>query len=245
MQGEDDSIGERIRYLREEVLDLGQEEFAREIGVSRGAVGNWELGKGIKRANVVRIADRCGISIEWLATNRGARPEPMAGAKSRVNPNEPFPLRYVSIRLKVAGAVEAGDYKMPGDESGREDRSFEVPLPENYRGTRPYLLRVKGESMNLVFDEGALLVCVHVAELGEEPKEGEFYIVRKTKPDGRIESTVKEYRRDADGRQWAWPCSTDPRWQSPYRLDDGDDGDTIELHAKVVFVLGRPARRRP
>lgn len=244
MQGEDDNIGQRVHYLRKEVLGLGQEEFSREIGVSRGAVGNWELGKGIKRDNLVKIADRFGVSVEWLATNRGQRPVSKHGKIHRVNPNEPFPLRYVLIRLKVAGAVEAGEYKMPGDESDRDDRSLEVPLPENYRGTRPYLLKVKGESMNLVFDEGAFLVCVHMAELGEEPKEGEFYIVRKTKPDGRIESTVKEYRRDADGRQWAWPCSADPRWQSPYRLDDGDDGDTIELHAKVVFVLGRPTRRR-
>src|SRR5690554_4830376 len=71
----DEDIGARIRALRTEVLDINQTEFARQIGgVTRGAVGNWELGKGIKRENLQKIADRYGISFDWLATNRGPDP---------------------------------------------------------------------------------------------------------------------------------------------------------------------------
>lgn len=41
----DKDRGERFRYLREEVLGIpNQEQFAKELAVERGAVGNWELG---------------------------------------------------------------------------------------------------------------------------------------------------------------------------------------------------------
>lgn len=130
---------------------------------------------------------------------------------------------------------------MLGEES--ELGSFPVPLPEHYRNTRPYLMMVRGDSMDLVFIEGTMLVCVDLANLNEDPIEGECYIVWRTRPDGSIESTVKEYRRGADGKEWAWPRSSNPQWQTPYRLDEGEDGDEVELHAKVIFVLGRPIRR--
>lgn len=76
-ENSDQGLAERIRYLREDVLGMkSQKEFAEAIGgVSRGAVGNWELGKGVKAANLIRIADRFGISFQWLVTGYGERPE--------------------------------------------------------------------------------------------------------------------------------------------------------------------------
>lgn len=70
-------IGKRLKHLRTKVLDIqSQQEFADKLGgVTRGAVGNWELGKGVKRENLQRIADKFDISFEWLATGRGETPE--------------------------------------------------------------------------------------------------------------------------------------------------------------------------
>jgi transcriptional regulator with XRE-family HTH domain len=69
----DREIGQRIRHLRVEILGIDrQADFAEQLGVSRGAVGNWELGKGIKRANLLRIAQKFRISHDWLATNTGS-----------------------------------------------------------------------------------------------------------------------------------------------------------------------------
>ncbi|MGE0231244.1 MAG: S24 family peptidase [Flavobacteriaceae bacterium] len=68
------ALGERIRYLREDVLEMSQEVFAQGVGVSRGAVGNWELGKGAKRESLLAIANAYGASFEWLASGRGVRP---------------------------------------------------------------------------------------------------------------------------------------------------------------------------
>ena len=73
----DIEIGKRIRFLRVDVLGLrSQEAFADRLGgVTRGAVGNWELGKGIKTENLRRIAETFDVSLDWLATSKGSAPE--------------------------------------------------------------------------------------------------------------------------------------------------------------------------
>lgn len=64
--------GARIKQVREK-LQLTQDAFARMLeGVTRGAVGNWERDQGIKEENIELIAERTGVSFEWLATGRGS-----------------------------------------------------------------------------------------------------------------------------------------------------------------------------
>jgi transcriptional regulator with XRE-family HTH domain len=65
------NIGKRIKLLRESVPGRTQAEFARLLGVSRGAVGNWELGQGIKRENLVLVSQKTGASLDWLMGNNG------------------------------------------------------------------------------------------------------------------------------------------------------------------------------
>lgn len=68
------AIAARIKQVRKEAR-LTQEQFAARLReVSRGAVGNWERGLGIKRENLVLIADIFGTSVDWLSTgeHRGA-----------------------------------------------------------------------------------------------------------------------------------------------------------------------------
>lgn len=68
---DNEEIGKRIREVRG---DLSQSAFASRLGgLTRGAVGNWELGKGIKRENLQLIADKFRISFEWLASGRGSK----------------------------------------------------------------------------------------------------------------------------------------------------------------------------
>ncbi|RYC10146.1 XRE family transcriptional regulator [Ciceribacter ferrooxidans] len=70
--------GERIRRVRTEVLKLSsQEKFAQLLskeakGVTRGAVGNWELGKEVGIDSMAAICKVSGVSLDWLAYNRGS-----------------------------------------------------------------------------------------------------------------------------------------------------------------------------
>jgi transcriptional regulator with XRE-family HTH domain len=65
------NIGKRIKLLRECVPGRTQADFARLLGISRGAVGNWELGQGIKRENLVLVSQKTGASLDWLMGNNG------------------------------------------------------------------------------------------------------------------------------------------------------------------------------
>lgn len=90
---EDAAVGRRIVKLRKELNLDSQQVFADQLGnVTRGAVGNWERGAGIKRENLQRIAKVFGVSFDWLATGRGSmRPD--------VAPDEPNPSEEEFLRL--------------------------------------------------------------------------------------------------------------------------------------------------
>lgn len=86
-----ESIGSRIKQARER-LGLSQEAFAKPLGVTRGAVGNWERDQGIKRENLVQIAERYGLTVDWLASGSGSPPavrEPSNATPSRRKPVDP------------------------------------------------------------------------------------------------------------------------------------------------------------
>lgn len=74
------SMHVRIRRARTST-PLTQAGLARRLGVSRGAVTQWERRDGTHPSveHLARIACETGVCFEWLATGRGAvRPE--AGA---------------------------------------------------------------------------------------------------------------------------------------------------------------------
>ncbi|MFN9115076.1 MAG: XRE family transcriptional regulator, partial [Bacteroidota bacterium] len=67
------AIGQRIKKLREEMLGVTQEEFAARFRgeFTRGALGNWERGEGIKLSNLKLIADKLDVNFQWLASGIG------------------------------------------------------------------------------------------------------------------------------------------------------------------------------
>jgi len=96
---------DRIRYIREEVLGLErQEDLADRLGVERGAVGNWELGKGISRKNLGKLAQIGGVTIDWIE-NGGAAPAPRESALSQ-DAAEPAP-RSGFVQVHRGAAVMA------------------------------------------------------------------------------------------------------------------------------------------
>lgn len=85
-KAKNEALGQRIRHVRENLLDMmSQEEFGRSLGVSRGAVGNWELGGGAKRESLLKISEVYGVSFEWLASGKGVAPV----ARDQWNGDEP------------------------------------------------------------------------------------------------------------------------------------------------------------
>lgn len=64
----------RIIHVREDILKLdSQEKLAAELGVTRGAVGNWELGKPVGLSNLSKMAEMANVRLDWLARNSGPK----------------------------------------------------------------------------------------------------------------------------------------------------------------------------
>jgi transcriptional regulator with XRE-family HTH domain len=65
-------IGQRMRTKREQ-LGLSQQQFADMIGVSKGAVGQYDIGYTTPRPKrFERIAEVLGVTVEWLLTGNEA-----------------------------------------------------------------------------------------------------------------------------------------------------------------------------
>ena len=78
----DREFGARVRALR---LSRGmlQSQFGEFLGVSKSAVSNWENGTCHPHfLTIPDIADRLGVSIEWLVAGRGEGP--------RLDPHAPL-----------------------------------------------------------------------------------------------------------------------------------------------------------
>jgi transcriptional regulator with XRE-family HTH domain len=68
------TMADRIKYVRDFILVLTQEELADKLGVKRGSVGNWELGGGLSRKNLSALARMAGCSMEWIESGKGQAP---------------------------------------------------------------------------------------------------------------------------------------------------------------------------
>ena len=71
-----DTLGKRIKHVRRVRRGgLTQQDLADIIGVSRGAVGNWERDQDKpSRENVIRFKSELDINPDWLLRNVGAPP---------------------------------------------------------------------------------------------------------------------------------------------------------------------------
>lgn len=61
------SISEKIKYLRESILDMNQSQFAKMINVTRGSINNWE--NGLSRptiSHITMICCLCHVTTDYL-----------------------------------------------------------------------------------------------------------------------------------------------------------------------------------
>lgn len=204
----------RIKELREK-NGLSQQQLAELTGTTNQQIGRLE--KGARE-----------LTTTWM--ERLARP-------LRVMPSEIIALTTTHHRIRLIGEVQAGLWLTPDEKEGYEGEILDLPLPEIYSKLRPYALRVVGPSMNLVYPEGTILICCHLEELREDPVIGKRYIIQNIDEHDGIETTVKEFRIDEQGRPWAWPQSEHPEHQLPIALDQARNGHSIIIKARVVFSL--------
>lgn len=169
------SIHTLIREKRR-LLGLSEQQFADAVGVSRGAVQQWEKPDGTapKRANQPRVAELLGISVAELVSG-----------DSRMSLG-----LDVRAEIPLISEVEAGNYTVIDNfkpRGGFETVPVTVPVKRH-----TFALRVHGDSMvgstGDSFPEGSILVVE--PELTAEP--GDYVIVLNSKNQTTFKQLVKD-----------------------------------------------------
>lgn len=154
----DPERGKRIVHVRKEILRLrSQEDFAHLISkqgkpVTRGAVGNWELGKEIGIESMIAICQAAGVNLEWLANNKG---EPLVLTKTEA-------LEPSNVELTRTKVERGSIIPLYGAAVGGEDGEFvlngnhldDVFAPPSLGGNPDaYAVRIVGDSMSPRYED--------------------------------------------------------------------------------------------
>jgi transcriptional regulator with XRE-family HTH domain len=130
---------------------------------------------------------------------------------------------------EVAGGIWREAFEWPRDDW----LPVAMAIPDGrYSGVQRRAVRVIGDSMDLVYPDGSLVLFVRFADIGGSPKRGDRVIVGRHRQ-GLTEATVKEYAIDAKGRPWLSPRSSNPA-HAAIPLERAEDGETIDVFGLVV-----------
>lgn len=215
-------ISGRLKSARIKAGYTSASSAAEAMGVSGATYIQHENGaRGVPRPKLERYARFFRVSPEWLTFgSRGDEVE-----NHQLGPR-------VFVKGEVAAGVWKEAWEVPEDEweayTGRTD--IVVPLQERFG------LRVIGDSMGLIYPPGTIIDCVAYRGDAEIPS-GKRVVVQRTRADGCIEATVKEYVVDEAGIQWFVPRSNNPAFQA-FRADQPGDGIVrVEIIGIVVASI--------
>lgn len=196
------SFGERLKQARERRFgkDRSAADAARSLGINEKTYAAYERGERRPKPEAMwDIAQRLRVSYGWLAFAKGP---------------ESFNAPSGSTAVSVEGIVQAGAWTKSF--TWPDGEQYEVFVPEHLvRSVYPtYAAEVRGESMNLAFPHGSIVVlerCMdHISDLAENAR----YHVEISGPDGNVESTIKTVKKTSSGKLWLVPETDDPSFKA-------------------------------
>lgn len=199
--------------------NITQEVIAERMGVSVPQISRWENGRdGIPSQRLSALSQAYGAPIGELLDEE-------------TDFLAPGPTLYIKGNVQAGTFLES--WEVSEDDWERYTGRADIAVPVRRR----FGLRVVGESMNEIYPPGTILDCVARDPYDDIPNGKRVIVQRRRMGDG-IETTVKEYFRDADGVEWLVPRSRNPAFQAPFRCDQpGDDIEAIEVIAIVVASI--------
>ena len=174
----------RLKQFRLE-RGLTQDRVAADLGLSIGQVSKLE--RGDSALSVDRLAE--------FASLYGCEPAdliseaPLAG------------------RIALIGALQSELWREPA--VATVESAIALPALGPLAGYPRRAWRVDDHAMSLVYPRGSILITVALAELGRWLHDGERVVVRRRRPDGAVELTVREYVLRPPGL-WLTARSDDP-----------------------------------
>lgn len=181
------SVKDRIRQGRQR-LALTEEDFAEKVGVSRGAVQQWERGvTAPKRTNQPAVARLLGITVAELMSE-----------DSNV-----VQVDFAKGVVPMISWIQAGEWAGASDPlpPGVAERWMVCAAPHS---PSTYALKVRGDSMTAQYGKSYPEGCVIFVDPElRSPVNGTRIIA---KLDGSDEVTFKVFKEE-DGRRWLQPLN--------------------------------------
>ena len=210
----------KIRQLRKR-LGMNQAPFGKLLGVTQATVSRWEKsveGQEPTAENLVALAKLAKVSVDEFLD---AGPAPAGGRES----------------IPVVGTVQAGQYREAVEWAPEDQYPISLPDSPNYPGLPRFGLEVRGPSMNRVYPEGTILVCVKVMDLNANPRVGQRVIAVHKDKHGLYEATVKELEVDHDGQYYLAPKSDSPAHRETIKIPEPGEFDMEENHHIWAVVI--------
>ncbi|MGK2908775.1 MAG: S24 family peptidase [Sphingobium sp.] len=211
----------KIRNLRQR-LNKNQTEFGRIFDVQQATVSRWETGSVPEHQHLLKMAELIGEDFATFVGNNDI--------------GEQFSAARLGPSLRVVADVEAGVFKDAWQWEPDEWVEFTGIGNSNAPAKDRYGLRVRGESMNLIYPPGTIIECQTV--WGSTPiPSGKRVIVQRRRFNDGVETTCKEYVEDENGVGWLVPRSSNPSFQA-FRCDEPGEGiEEVKIIAIVVASI--------
>lgn len=233
------TIPQRVKVLRERA-GLSMEEAA--------VAGGWKGASSYQRYEDEELFTRAYLPLgvaEKLIQAFAGRGNP------QIRPQEIMALTHLpgvpfvnSVPLgrgvRIIGVVEAGVWREAFELPPEEQQTYPCPALPGYENVEVFGLQVKGPSMNKLYPDGSVVLCVRVPDV--EPRAGDIVVVSAKRGD-LLEATLKELRVDKKGKTSLWPQSTDPKYQKPI-YPEMVGAESVDVIGIVVagITATRPAR---
>lgn len=216
------TMSERIKEAREK-RGLSQSALAKQLGISRNAVSQWENGFSEPTPERLReLSTLLNVDLQWLGTGQRVKPVIVSG----------LPLR---------GRVAAGVWEEIVESQDMELERVPAAPDSRYTPEAQYALRVSGNSVDKVAPDGSILHVIDVAEGGITVRNGDLVVVERHRG-GLVENTVKRLRMNGHGSMELWPETSDQSLQKPIVVASSEADIEVRIKALVLWVL-RPVPR--
>jgi repressor LexA len=204
----------RIKFLREE-KGVYQKDFAKLLAVTTPLINYYENEERAISAKTASIlADYFNVSIDYL----------LGKSDTRKPESNVFPLSDEAVSIPVVGKISAGLPILA--EENREGYEF-APSSLIKPGLTYFYLRVQGDSMNLKFNDGDIVLVQQQDDL-ENDEIGVVLV-------NGFDATVKKYKNE-NGLVVLYPMSTNP--EHTVQVYNPKDIE-IKIIGKVISYQGK------
>lgn len=189
----------------DELADRGKSRagLARALGLPAARVS--EMISGIRRPAAAE-APVIAAYLEW----------PEGRVLARIRGVEEAAPSMTEVRVR--GHVQAGDWREAYEWDRADWYAVSLSPDPRYPGIERFALEVRGNSMDQLYPDRSIILCVRYVDLERWPELGERIVVLRRNRLGEVEATVKELHADREGRLWLWPRSFAPEHQQPIPL---------------------------